>query len=84
MNESAEKSESILQNKASRRDFLRPSAVGLSIPVAAGALAACSTGEADTAGMYTIGSGDSRRSSMMRSSTTPITEKRVGPAGAGR
>ena len=36
------------ENRASRRDFLRASAIGLTLPLAGGALAACSTGEAET------------------------------------
>lgn len=40
---------SSLSGLRSRRDFLRASAIGLAVPVAGTALAACSTGEADEA-----------------------------------
>jgi FtsP/CotA-like multicopper oxidase with cupredoxin domain len=49
MSNSSSSSETNLVNRASRRDFLRASALGLSLPIATGALAACSTGEAETA-----------------------------------
>jgi FtsP/CotA-like multicopper oxidase with cupredoxin domain len=49
MSNSSSSSDTNLVNRASRRDFLRASALGLSLPIATGALAACSTGEAETA-----------------------------------
>ena len=49
MSNSSSSSNTNLVNRASRRDFLRASALGLSLPIATGALAACSTGEAETA-----------------------------------
>ena len=48
MNDSSKNLENISETRASRRDFLRASAIGLTLPLAGGALAACSTGEADT------------------------------------
>src|SRR5690606_15467205 len=41
--------EDVLDHRASRRAFLRASALGLTLPIAGTALAACSSGEADAA-----------------------------------
>src|SRR5690606_16808341 len=48
VNEKTSAPEKISELRASRRDFLRASALGLAVPVAGGVLAACSTGEAGT------------------------------------
>jgi manganese oxidase len=51
MSESIDLNEILVKQVSSRRGFLRASAVGLAVPIAGAALAACSTGEAgsDTA-----------------------------------
>jgi manganese oxidase len=46
MSKSVDLNETILKQISSRRSFLRTSAIGLAVPVAGAALAACSTGEA--------------------------------------
>jgi manganese oxidase len=48
VNESSSSSTTRIETRSSRRDFLRASAIGLTLPIAGGALAACSTGEAET------------------------------------
>jgi manganese oxidase len=50
VNESPSHRDKLLDNRASRRDFLRTSAIGLTLPLTGGALAACSTGQAETPG----------------------------------